>query len=59
MTISSPRPDGINHSASLLDGLLVLTDDAGRRSDLHDDLNWMRAAAGRDARSDPRLPLIH
>ncbi len=51
-------PDGIAITASILDELLARRTVAGRPADLTDDLQWVRAAAGRGEHSDPRLPLI-
>ncbi len=51
--------DGIAHTAHLLDDLVQRLTDAQRPDDLHDDLRWVRAAAGRDHHPDPRLPIIH
>ena len=52
-------PEGIAHTAHLLDELMLRFSDSGRPDDLHDDLPWVRAAAGRDHHPDPRLPIIH
>jgi hypothetical protein len=50
---------GIAHTAHLLDELLIRRGvDPLRTSDLDDDLTWVRAAAGRAAHPDPRLPLL-
>jgi len=50
--------DGIAFSAALMDELLRRRTVGGRPSDLSDDLAWVRAASGRAAHDDPRLPLI-
>jgi hypothetical protein len=51
-------PDGIAITAEILDDLLARRTVAGRPHDLADDMAWIRAASGRGAHSDPRLPLI-
>jgi hypothetical protein len=51
-------PAGIAMTAAILDDLLARRTVAGRPSDLGDDLTWIRAAAGRGAHPDPRLPII-
>lgn len=51
-------PDGIAMTAAILDGLLARRTVAGRPTDLDDDVAWIRAASGRAAHPDPRLPLI-
>lgn len=51
-------PEGIAFAASLLDDLLARRTVAGRPADLDDDLAWIRAASGRAAHADPRLPLL-
>jgi len=49
---------GIAITASILDELLARRTVAGRPADLGDDLAWIRAASGRVAHIDPRLPLL-
>lgn len=51
-------PEGIAVTASILDELLARRTVAGRPADLGDDLAWIRAASGRAAHDDPRLPLL-
>jgi hypothetical protein len=51
-------PEGIAVTAGLLDDLLARRTVPGRPDDLTDDLAWIRAASGRTAHPDPRLPLI-
>ncbi len=51
-------PEGIALTASLLDELLARRTVAGRPADLGEDLDWIRAASGRAAHPDPRLPII-
>ncbi|HEX8861111.1 MAG TPA: maleylpyruvate isomerase N-terminal domain-containing protein [Actinomycetes bacterium] len=51
-------PAGIALTAALLDELLARRTVAGRPSDLADDMDWIRAAAGRAEHPDPRLPVI-
>ena len=51
-------PDGIAITAAILDDLLARRTVAGRPADLGDDLEWIRAASGRVAHADPRLPII-
>jgi hypothetical protein len=51
-------PEGIAITASILDELLARRTVAGRPADLDDDLAWIRAASGRAAHTDPRLPLL-
>lgn len=51
-------PDGITITAEILDDLLARRTVAGRPADLTDDWDWVRAASGRVAHPDPRLPLI-
>ncbi len=55
-TIATPK--GTAMAASILDELLARRTVAGRPGDLTDDLAWVRAASGRAAHDDPRLPLI-
>jgi hypothetical protein len=53
--------DGVAICASILDDLLARRTVPGRPADLSDDLDWIRAAAGRrlaGPHPDPRLPLI-
>jgi hypothetical protein len=50
--------EGIAITASILDDLLARRTVAGRPADLGDDLAWIRAASGRVAHIDPRLPLL-
>ena len=51
-------PEGIAVTATILDELLARRTVAGRPADLGDDLAWIRAASGRAAHDDPRLPLL-
>lgn len=51
-------PDGIAITAEILDDLLARRTVAGRPADLSGDWDWVRAASGRTAHPDPRLPLI-
>jgi mycothiol maleylpyruvate isomerase-like protein len=51
-------PEGIAVTASILDELLARRTVAGRPADLSDDLTWIRAASGRAAHPDLRLPLL-
>jgi hypothetical protein len=51
-------PDGVAVTATILDELLARRTVGGRPADLSDDLAWLRAASGRAAHDDPRLPLI-
>lgn len=54
-------PEGIAITASILDELLARRTVGGRPPDLSDDLEWIRAAAGRRLEGehpDPRLPII-
>ena len=54
-------PAAITACASILDELLARRTVPGRPADLSDDLDWIRAAAGRrpaGPHPDPRLPLI-
>jgi len=51
-------PEGIALTASILDELLARRTVGGRPADLSDDVAWIRAASGRSAHLDPRLPLI-
>lgn len=51
-------PDGIAITAEILDDLLARRTVAGRPAGLADDWEWIRAASGRTAHADPRLPLI-
>jgi hypothetical protein len=51
-------PEGIAITAAILDELLARRTVAGRPADLTDDMAWIRAASGRGAHPDPRLPLI-
>lgn len=55
---SIATPEGIAITAEVLDDLLARRTVAGRPADLADDWEWIRAASGRGAHSDPRLPLI-
>jgi hypothetical protein len=55
---SIATPDGIAITAGILDELLARRTVAGRPDDLGDDMAWIRAASGRGAHPDPRLPLI-
>jgi uncharacterized protein (TIGR03083 family) len=51
-------PEGVAMTAALLDELLARMTVPGRPAGLTDDLAWVRAASGRTAHSDPRLPLL-
>lgn len=51
-------PEGVALTAAILDELLARRTVAGRPADLADDMAWVRAASGRSAHDDPRLPLI-
>jgi hypothetical protein len=51
-------PEGVAVTAAIFDELLVPMTVPGRPADLTDDLAWVRAASGRTAHSDPRLPLL-
>jgi len=55
---SIATPEGLAYTAALLDDLLARRTVAGRPADLTDDLAWVRAASGRQAHPDPRLPLL-
>jgi hypothetical protein len=55
---SIATPEGIAMTAEILDDLLARRTVAGRPDDLADDMAWIRAASGRGAHADPRLPLI-
>jgi hypothetical protein len=55
---SVATPEGIATTASILDDVLARRTVAGRPPDLTDDVMWVRAASGRTAHPDPRLPLI-
>jgi len=55
---SVATPEGIATTASILDDVLARRTVAGRPPDLTDDVIWVRAASGRTAHPDPRLPLI-
>jgi uncharacterized protein (TIGR03083 family) len=50
--------EGIALTAGILDELLARRTVAGRPAGLDDDEAWVRAASGRRAHPDPRLPLI-
>jgi hypothetical protein len=52
-------PAGVSFTARILDELLARRTVPGRPSDLTDDFAWVRAASGRAAHDDPRLPLIN
>jgi hypothetical protein len=45
-------------TAAIFDELLARRTVPGRPADLAEDLAWVRAASGRAAHSDPRLPLL-
>jgi hypothetical protein len=51
-------PDGVAFTAGVMDELLRRRTVGARPADLSDDLAWVRAASGRAAHDDPRLPLI-
>jgi Mycothiol maleylpyruvate isomerase N-terminal domain len=55
-TIATPA--GIALTAAILDDVLARRTVAGRPSELHDDVAWVRAASGRGEHPDPRLPVI-
>jgi uncharacterized protein (TIGR03083 family) len=55
---SIATPEGLAYTAALLDDLLARRTVAGRPEDLSDDAAWVRAASGRGAHPDPRLPLL-
>jgi hypothetical protein len=55
---SVATPEGIAITAGILDDVLARRTVAGRPPDLADDVTWVRAASGRAAHPDPRLPLI-
>jgi hypothetical protein len=55
---SVATPEGIAMTAGILDDVLARRTVAGRPPDLTDDVMWVRAASGRTAHPDPRLPLI-
>jgi hypothetical protein len=55
---SVATPEGIATTAGILDDVLARRTVAGRPPDLMDDVMWVRAASGRTAHPDPRLPLI-
>jgi hypothetical protein len=50
--------DGVATTAAILDELLARRTVGGRPHDLTDDMTFIRAASGRAAHADPRLPLI-
>jgi hypothetical protein len=53
-------PAAVPIAAALLDEVLARTKVAGRPGDLAgDDLAFIRAASGRGAHPDPRLPVVH
>jgi Mycothiol maleylpyruvate isomerase N-terminal domain len=51
-------PEGVAMTAAIFDELIARRTVPGRPADLGDDLAWVRAASGRVAHPDPRLPLI-
>jgi uncharacterized protein (TIGR03083 family) len=51
-------PKGVAMTAAIFDELLARLTVPGRPAGLTDDLAWVRAASGRTAHSDPRLPLL-
>jgi hypothetical protein len=51
-------PEGVAMTAAIFDELLARMTVPGRPAGLTDDLAWVRAASGRTAHSDPRLPLL-
>ena len=55
---SVATPAGITITAGILDDVLARRTVAGRPPDLVDDVSWVRAASGRAAHPDARLPLI-
>ena len=56
--VSVATPAGITVTAAILDDVLARRTVAGRPPDLADDAGWVRAASGRAAHPDARLPLI-
>jgi hypothetical protein len=52
------RPAGVATTAAILDELLARRTVAGRAADLADDVDYIRAAAGRLHHPDPRFPLL-
>lgn len=55
---SVATPAGITITAGILDDVLARRTVAGRPPDLANDVSWVRAASGRAAHPDARLPLI-
>lgn len=55
---SVATPAGITITAAILDDVLARRTVPGRPPDLADDVAWVRAASGRSAHPDARLPLI-
>jgi uncharacterized protein (TIGR03083 family) len=51
-------PGGIAVTAAILDDLLARRTVAGRPAEFSADLDWIRAASGREKADDNRLPLI-
>jgi hypothetical protein len=51
-------PQGVAMTAAIFDELLARRAVPGRPADLAEDMAWVRAASGRAAHSDPRLPLL-
>ncbi len=50
--------NGVATTTAILDELLARRTVAGRPGDLTDDVSFIRAASGRNAHPDPRLPLV-
>ena len=55
---TTATPEGIEHTAGILDALLTRSSEGQRPTDLADDLAWVRAASGRASHPDPRLPVL-
>ena len=51
-------PEGVAFTAGVMDELLAASNGRRPARRLSDDLAWVRAASGRAAHDDPRLPLI-
>ncbi len=50
--------EGVAMTAAIFDELLARRTVPGRSADLAEDMAWVRAASGRSAHPDPRLPLL-